>query len=276
MPELPEVQTVVSQLNQSIVGARIAAISFNEGKILRPTPEQFIGVSQGQTITTVTRKGKWIVLELNNGYSITIHLKLSGQLLLRWPHEEKDKYLQVLITLQYPNATQRELRFCEVRKFGYMQILGDAEGFFEQKIGPDFKNELTFGQFRQRVTRRKMRIKQLLMDQNIFAGIGNIYANDALWLAQIHPETLANRLTTDQLALLWKNLNKVVNEGIRKGGASDQWFKDIYGNMGNYQKNFKVYGQQGKSCQRCFTAIEYYQLAGRGTFFCPVCQPTTL
>jgi len=280
MPELPEVETIRRQLEREIVGFKIVDVWYDREKLLRPSPREFIDGVVGKTIAGVGRRGKLLIFKIQNPKSkiqsyFLVHLRLSGRILVRSPNTPPDDYVHVILKLkaksQKPKAL--ELRFAEARLFGYMQYVGGQKEFDEilKKYGPE-PFELDEGQFLEILSTTRKPIKLLLMDQKKIAGIGNIYANDALFLAKIHPQTPANTLSRDQASRLLKAIETVFKEGLKYGGASDQWYRQVHGEKGSYQEHFKVYGQAGKKCERCGAVIKRIELGGRGTFYCPGCQ----
>lgn len=281
MPELPEVEIVSRQLNQEIKGYTIQDIWWDFDKILRPKPEVFSEII-GQEIKQVGRRGKWIVFEFTNLNKVMLaHLKLTGRLLVREGGETADKYVHAAFGLSKDGGScslnardcDKELRFSNSRKFGYFELF-EAEQAWDKlsKLGPEFLDDLDLESFKKILNKTSRKIKEVLMDQSRLTGAGNIYANDALWEARIHPQTRANQLDENQVEKLFDALENVLQDGIKYGGASDNWYRNVYGEKGFYQDHFRVYGKKGKPCQRCGSTIEYIKLGGRGTFFCPVCQ----
>lgn len=288
MPELPEVETIKRQLNSEVAGFKIEEITYDTSKMLRPNPESFIRGVQSKIIKSVDRRAKFLIFNLEEGGFFTVHLRLSGRLLVRKPEEPEDDFVHVVLQLKIKNskckvATQNsklnkceklELRFAEARKFGYMRYLESHKELESvlAEYGPEPLDGLTEEKFYQILSSTGRKIKQVLMDQKTIAGIGNIYANDALWVAKIHPETGANRLSRSDSEELFKAINNVMQEALRLGGSSDQWYRQIHGEEGEYQQYFKIYSRAGEKCSRCGEVVKYKKLGGRGTFWCPKCQ----
>ena len=281
MPELPEVETIRRQLEREIVGFKIVDVWYDREKLLRPSPREFIDGVVGKTIAGVGRRGKLLIFKIQNPKSkiqsyFLVHLRLSGRLLVRSPNTPPDDYVHVILKLkaksQKPKAL--ELRFAEARLFGYMQYVGGQKELNEilKKYGPEPLFSLTANKFYSILQKSRKPIKLLLMDQKKIAGVGNIYANDALFLAKIHPQTPARSLSREQSDKLLKAIEQVFKEGLKYGGASDQWYRQVHGEKGSYQEHLKVYGRAGKKCERCGAVIKRIELGGRGTFFCPRCQ----
>lgn len=279
MPELPEVETIKLQLTKLLIGHRIEKIEVNAAKIFPKGQDKLIG---GKVIS-VRRFGKVLVVDLNNGYSFLIHLKLTGQVVYsdsRLPNAP-NKFTHVIFSLD----RRSKLFFNDSRKFGWIRVekTGEVENeSFVKKLGPEpFGSAsghgpklLTLGIFRQILSKTSRPVKIVLMDQEKMGGVGNIYANDALWLAKINPRTPAKQLGSKTVGELYEAILRVLRNGIKYEGASDQWYLTAEGKKGSYQEHFLAYGRQGEPCERCHKAIfKKFFLGGRGTYFCPVCQP---
>lgn len=282
MPELPEVEIIKRQLNKEIVGFEIFDAWCDAEKMLKPSAKEFVEGIKGKTIVEVRRRAKLLVFRLKGTKGIKgkkdgesfflVHLKLSGRLLVRTPKDLPDDYVHIRLSLI--NNHQLELRFAEVRKFGYMQYIKGKEELEKilSEFGPEPLDGLTKEEFHEILKRAKRKVKEVLMDQKTIVGVGNIYANEALWLAKIHPEASANSLSVFQLHSLFEALESVLREALEKGGASEQWYRQVHGEKGHYQESFKVYQQVDKKCPRCGSTIKRKEVSGRGTFFCPKCQ----
>lgn len=281
MPELPEVETIKRQLHRELKGRVISEVWYDRAKLLRPSPSVFIKGVMGKKIGGVRRRAKLLVFVLReggvkgikgvkeDGGCILCHLKLSGRLLVRREIEEPDEYVHIILSFEGGG----ELRFAEARLFGYMEYLADKESLQNvlAKFGPEFF-DLDRETFLSLLSTTRRAVKVALLDQKLVAGIGNIYANDALYLSKVHPVAAANSLSASQSDSLFRSLQKVLGEGLKYGGASDQWYRQIHGEKGSYQNHFKVYGRAGERCGRCGGKIERIEVGGRGTFFCPGCQ----
>ncbi len=280
MPELPEVETLKLGLHKYLVGHKILDVDVQSRRIFRDDENQIIGGK----IVDIRRFAKVLSFDLSNGKSFIVHIKLTGQLIYRGPNLKEDielskkvaglpgKSTHVIFKLDR-NGT---LFYNDFRRFGWIKIVDtkDVEtSEFIGKLGPEPLKDLTLENFREIISRSKSPIKVILMDQARIGGVGNIYANDSLWMSKIHPQRPANSLTKTEQKELFKNLVAVLKEGIKYGGASELNFVTAEGTDGGYQNHFRSYGQQNKLCQRCRKAkIEKYFLAGRGTYFCPNCQ----
>lgn len=269
MPELPEVETIRGQLEKYLVGHKILEIEIRVEKIFPHKNEKLLGGK----IKKIRRFGKVLVGDLDNGYSFLVHLKLTGQLIYsnREVKNKPNKFTHVIFSLD----KGAKLFFNDARKFGWIKVektkAVEKESFI-QKLGPEPLKDLTLKIFQQALASTRRPIKVLLLDQSKISGVGNIYANDALWLAKIHPSRPAKSLKKDEVKELLVAIKKVLEAGLKYQGASDQWYITAEGKKGKYQEHFLVYGKTGQPCQRCKTKLERISLGGRGTFFCPFCQ----
>jgi len=283
MPELPEVETIKKQLADTIVGCKITNVWFDNPKGLQPSPAVFIKGIKGSIIQRIDRRAKLLVFYLDNSKAFVAHLRMTGRLLVRKVGDPKDDFAHVILSLgarskglgaskeKSRQLRPLELRFCDARKFGFMRFLKDRKELEELLLGygPEPLDDLSLEKFRQILSKNRRSIKEVLMDQKLISGIGNIYANDSLWLAKTHPLEPANKVDT---AIVFEAIERVLAEGLKDGGASDQWYVNAFGGKGKYQEHFKVYGRKGKSCLRCKTIIRRIVITSRGTFYCPKCQ----
>ena len=278
MPELPEVETIRRQLEKEIVGQTIVEVWWDREKMLRPSPAVFIEGVEGKEIVGVGRRAKLLIFELRGKDKlcnyIICHLRLSGRLLVRQKEDKQDDYVHVVLRFYTPDGCVKELRFAEARLFGYMEYLPDQASLEKilSKYGPEPLDDLTEDKFYLILQKTKKPIKPVLLDQEKISGVGNIYANDALFLAKIHPQIPAKSLNRQQSDELLKAIEQVLKEGLKYGGASDQWYLQVHGEEGKYQEHFKVYGRAGQKCDRCDGVIKRIEVGGRGTFYCSGCQ----
>jgi formamidopyrimidine-DNA glycosylase len=281
MPELPEVETIRRQLEKFLVGHRIEKVDVKTSKIFIGNKKALIG----GIVKKVRRFGKVLAIDLDNGFSAICHLKLTGQFIYRGPrlrHIPKiskkvlggvpGKHTHVIFYLD----REAKLYYNDVRKFGWIKAVktSDVEktGFIG-KLGPEPLDGLTLPKFRQIIGSSKRAIKVLLMDQTKIGGVGNIYANDGLWLAKVNPKRSANSLSESEQSKLYKAVIKVLKNGLKYGGSSDLAYVTPEGSEGKYQKHFLAYGKGGKVCSRCKKSkIKKISLGGRGTYFCALCQ----
>lgn len=268
MPELPEVETIRLQLEKFLVGRKITQINVLKAKSFPDDPKLVLGAK----VVSLRRFGKVAVIDLNNGYSLLIHLKLTGQLLV---NGKVGPHTRVVISFD-----KERLIFNDLRIFGWIRIEKSGEiekEKFIKQLGPEPFRDLTLAKFKEILAKSGRPVKLVLMDQAKISGVGNIYANDALWLAKIDPRRSAKELNPGEVRLLYQAVLKVLREGIKYGGASDQHYLKPDGTRGEYQNHFLVYARKGEPCPRpaCWRAgatIQKIFLGGRGTYFCANCQ----
>lgn len=269
MPELPEVETIAQNLRlgngvPSLVGQTIEQVSVNWPRhIARPDPESFQSQIAGRTIESIDRRGKYLIFKLDH-YTMLIHLKMTGDLIMTPPKQEPGPYDHTVFHL----ASGWELRFSDARKFGKVFLVEDAQQI-TGKLGPEPLGDLTLSEFTQRLQVRKRVLKPLLLDQTFLAGVGNIYADEALHRAGLHPTRRSNQLTADEIRRLWQGIQEALKSGIRHNGASLDW---VY-RGGDFQNHFRVYQRNGEPCLNCGHEIERIVVGQRGTHYCPICQP---
>ena len=301
MPELPEVESIKIQLEKFLVGSpRGGALRGSprggalRGHIIKkleirnPKYEIEKEKIENTKITGVRRFGKVLVIDLSSNYSIVTHVKMTGQFIYQGPNllnvkslSHKvvgglgGKHTHVIFHLDRGGV----LYFNDYRRFGWMRLEKTSNiqnsknpNNYIGKLGKEFLKDLTLEDFSEILVKSKKPIKILLMDQTKMAGVGNIYANDALWLAMINPRKQANKLLNYQIIKLLKSVEKVLKEGIKRGGASELAYVAPDGSEGHYQDFTLVYGREKEPCKNCKTPIEKVKLGGRGTYFCPVCQ----
>lgn len=284
MPELPEVETIARQLRGMVVGRTVSGFHAEWHKLTEPDPASLVAARLGgRRIEAVRRRGKLVVLELDGGEALVVSLRMTGKLLFREPGApDGDRFIRGTIDF----ADGSTLAFSDIRKFGRMSLVASAD------ISPDrgaargagrdlyrslgmepLSRGFTLGWFRSFLARRaRGAIKPLLLDGRGIAGIGNIYAIEALWRARIHPLRTAGSLAHDEAARLHEALRWVLRKGIRFGGSSLTDYVDARGQPGRMQREFQAYGRAGEPCSRCGGEIRRTVVGGRGTFHCPRCQ----
>jgi formamidopyrimidine-DNA glycosylase len=274
MPELPEVETIVRALRDGgrgglpILGRVVASAHlFWEGCLAEPGPADFLERISGQTVTTLERRAKYLVIRLNPD-TLLVHLRMSGDLRVEaqgtpdLPHDR--------LALDFVDGLR--LVFNDPRKFGRVWLVQDPQTILG-RLGPEpFAPEMTPESFHALLQRSRRQIKPLLLDQSFIAGLGNIYTDEALHLSAIHPLTPSDQLTGEEGARLLAAIQMTLQEGIRRNGASFDW---VY-RGGDFQNSFRVYRRTGEACPVCGTAVERMVVGQRGTHFCPVCQPMRL
>ena len=286
MPELPEVETVRRGLSRLIIGKVVAAQTHDTEKGFPNTDADVASFLIGATITDVRRRAKVLMIDLSTGYSLLIHLKMTGQLVFvgdtrfgaghpndSLVNELPDKSTRVTLTFKDDTT----LFFNDQRKFGWVRLMPTIEIpniAFMQKVGPEpLAKEFTAKEFMQRFTRRlKTTIKAALLDQSVVAGVGNIYADESLWGAKIHPSRLVGSVSEQEFEALFHELREVMNLAVEKGGSSNHTYVNAEGKKGSYMDFARVFRREGLPCPRCGTIIEKSRVAGRGTHTCPYCQ----
>ncbi len=274
MPELPEVETVRRTLAAGLTGRRIAeATRIGWARtIAEPTPELFRVVLQDRLVTGVDRRAKYLIIRLDRDEALVVHLRMTGQLTLQDSAAEPDSHTHIVLRL----ADGGQIFFRDTRKFGRIWLL-DAAGLdiLHSRLGPEpLDDALTAEVFRTLLRRRKGRLKPLLLDQNLIAGLGNIYVDESLWTARLHPLRTVPSLTDDEIDQLHDAIRTVLTAGIERRGTSLSDYRDAWGMQGDNQHYLNVYDRAGQPCPRCGALIERTVIAQRGTHYCPVCQQT--
>lgn len=268
MPELPEVETVARKIEPDLIGRTIVSADVYWARTLAtPTVKKFKEQIKGQKILSVSRRAKYVLIQLEN-YNLLIHLRMSGDLSVRKGKIKPEKHDRLVLTLKSKAEKISELVFNDTRKFGKVWLTNQPETILG-KLGPEPLSENFSAQWLYENLRKKKRqIKPLLLDQTFLAGVGNIYADESLNIAKIHPQALSDVVTLKQAKALYEAIVSVLKEGIRRNGASIDW---VY-RGGEYQNYFRVYDQEGKPCVVCGTEIQKITVGQRGTHFCPKCQ----
>ena len=266
MPELPEVQTVVDTLRPSVVDRRFLTVRLGVHDVVLPDGFDLIGALAGRQVRSIDRRAKRIVFTLDDGNRFFVHLGMTGQLTVEASDAPVRKHTHLVTQLD----SGPELRFVDARRFGGITWLGKSPDVAGQ-IGPEPLLIRRAGLARQVLATRRP-IKVALLDQRVIAGIGNIYADESLWHAGIHPLTPGNALSAEQIARLGKSMKGILRRAIRAGGSTLRDYVNGRGERGGYQSRHRVYDRAGKPCRRCATPIERIVLGGRSTHFCPRCQ----
>jgi len=281
MPELPEVETMKLQLGKFLTGHKILSVDVKNRKTFQGDEKKIVG---GKVMGT-RRFGKVSVIDLDNGYSVLTHVKLTGQYIYRGPNLKKQGTLSPKVVGGVPGPHtlvifqldhDGVLYYNDVRRFGWIRIekTDDVENEkFINKLGPEPFKDLTLDIFKSILSKSGRPIKIILMDQEKMGGVGNIYATDALWLAKVNPKTPAKNIDSKVAKDLYEAIITVLKAGLKYGGASELAFVTPDGAEGEYQNHTLAYGHEGEPCERCHKArFEKYFLGGRGTYVCPVCQ----
>jgi formamidopyrimidine-DNA glycosylase len=276
MPELPEVETVARGLQIEVAGRRILSVTIGKSDFI-DNPADVERELPGRKIHRVQRYGKFLLLRLTEGENasegsaesaLLVHLGMTGNLLPRPVSEPHAKHTHVTMLLD----DGRELRFIDPRRFGRMAYL--AKEALEKELQRFGADPLEAGaeEFQRRMRGRRARVKALLLDQRVLRGVGNIYADESLWRARIHPAWLGAKLTLAEAKNLYRALQDILRQAIVMRGSSISDFLDAEGQPGEYQRHHRVYGREGKGCPRCKTLICRVIVAGRSSYFCPNCQ----
>lgn len=273
MPELPEVQTIVTDL-QVLAGDIITGFSSAWQKSLKQnnspiSAKRFAREITGARIKSITRRGKFIIISLSSGKRILIHLRMTGQLLIKNAPTERSKHMHHVFSLK-KNGT---LIFADVRKFGTLSLISDS--FSHPYLATIDPFDKTFSAARlHEILKKKPKatIKAILMDQLLIAGIGNIYASEILFAAKINPLRTAASLSSEEIKMLHQSIQKILTKAIRMRGTSVSDYRDSSGSKGRFQTVLNVYKRDGFSCKKCATMIASVRIAQRSTFYCPTCQ----
>jgi len=271
MPELPEVETLIRSLSPKLKGLEISGFKILYRRIIRNKTLSLLHRLTGKKIVSLHRRGKMVLIDCEGGLSLVFHLKMTGQLIFYSKGQPLDKHVHFVLFFK---GQSKELCFRDVRKFGFIFCgrTSDIDSSDELKeLGPE-PLEVDFPAFRKLFQGRTARLKSLLLNQSFLAGIGNIYSDEILFKAKVHPLTSAACLGDSDLKLLWKAMRSVLKRAIRYRGSSIRDFMDAEGQKGNYQNRHQVYGRESCSCFLCGTSIERLRLGGRSSFFCPRCQ----
>jgi formamidopyrimidine-DNA glycosylase len=273
MPELPEVETIRQQLEPHLVGRRFDRVEILDRRLVRPfEPVAVAAELEDEEVSALERRGKYLIVRFESGRALLIHLRMTGSL----RHAAKgtltdDPHRRAVVNLDDGS----DVAYRDVRRFGTWQLLepGELEPYLEQRLGVEpLERTFTARKLAQRLVGRRAPIKAALLDQRTVAGLGNIYVDEALWRAQVHPLRPAGTLDADELARLTRSIKDALKAGVKRQGASLRDYSTPDGGRGRMQDRFRVYGREGRPCQRCGTPIDKIRTAGRGTWYCPNCQ----
>jgi formamidopyrimidine-DNA glycosylase len=287
MPELPEVETIVRDLNRKVLNRAFLNVWSDEKRLVKKPGnfEEFKKKIKGKKILKIWRRAKNIIFNLSGGYILLIHQKLTGHLLCgkwkmtngKWqpltkgPLEDpKNRFIHLVFWLDNNDM----IALCDLRKFAKVELLDKEELKKElSSFGPEpLAENFTFEKFKEVLAGKKGKIKQILMNQEIIAGIGNIYSDEVLWRAKVHPQKDVSELKESELELIYQNIKKVLQQAIKLRGESISDFRDTSGEKGFFDTARKVYQREGEKCPRCGTIIKRLKIGGRSAHFCPNCQ----
>jgi formamidopyrimidine-DNA glycosylase len=273
VPELPEVETVVRELRPDLVGRRLASVSASDRDLRWPWERDWNARLIGHEVKEIRRRGKWIILRLTDQRFLVFHLGMTGQLRVLAAREPVEDHTHLIFGLDDGTC---QLRFRDIRRFGLARVFGDRpllEQFFSRTgLGPE-PFDLERDYWRSHLKKTGRCLKAVLLDQRVVAGVGNIYADESLWTARLHPARLGRETTPAEADRLRRAIAKVLNRAILKRGSTISDYFGGSGYKGGYQEEFRAYRKTGLPCRRCGAAIQCIRLAGRSTHFCPACQP---
>ena len=275
MPELPEVETVRRQLAASLVGKHFDAVERVESAMLRDCTEQQVrDLLPGSRVDRVDRQGKFLTLALSEDKFLTLHLGMTGNLLVEAePYGDSSDHTRFLFYLKDEDGRRARLEFRDMRKFGRLHLTVGEPAPRLKNLGPDaWQGVWGTAYLGERLRGRKAPLKAFLLDQRHLAGIGNIYADEILWWTRLSPLRPAGSLSTEEVARLGEEIPRRLGEGVRLLGCSISDFVDTEGRVGSFQEWLRAYGKQGQACSRCGAVLTRVVVTGRGTAFCPGCQ----
>lgn len=274
MPELPEVETVRRGLHEQLRDRSFEGISYLEWPrtLEYPDAARFAHLVAGRRVTGVRRRAKFILLDLDGDFSLTIHLRMTGQVIVEPAGTSRGRFARVAFALDGGD----ELRFDDARRFGRIGLYQPAELRTRlARLGPEpLGDDLDAATFAAMLRARHARLKPLLLDQSFLAGLGNIYVDEALHRAGLHPLLAASTLSPAQAGRLYCQLRELLSDAIGSGGTTFSSYRDAFGNAGDYFQRRRVYAREGEPCTTCGVAIARITVGGRGTHFCPSCQPS--
>lgn len=274
MPELPEAETIARGLHSAIAGSRVEEVRVHRREVAEPSPAAFRRAMLRRRIESVGRRGKWIVAPLSSGSRWVTQLRMTGRFTWRDPSPLRpEPHLSLSLQIDGPNGTG-VLRFYDVRRFGRTRILSPA-GWSELdgRLGVEpLSRGFTSAVLAELLSRSRAPVKNVLLDQGRVAGIGNIYASEACWVARVDPRRPAFTLEREEVGRLHSAVRRVLRRAIRSRGTSFSDYRDVLGERGDFQNELAVYGFEGNPCPRCGRDIQRTVLAGRSTFYCERCQ----
>jgi formamidopyrimidine-DNA glycosylase len=274
VPELPEVETIRARLEPRLTGRIFERVVISDPRLTRPEPPEVVaGELEGEQVRAVRRRGKYLIVEFESGRHLLIHLRMTGN--VQHPASgglQADPHRRAVVSLDDGS----DVAYRDVRRFGTWELLepGELEEYFAaRRLGREpLERRFTVSALQSAFAGRRAPVKAALLDQRAAAGVGNIYADEALWRARIHPLRPAGTLTKEELVALRKGVRQALQMGIARQGATLRDYRDPSGARGRMQDTFRVYGRTGQPCDRCGTPIEKIRAGGRGTWFCPDCQ----
>jgi len=274
MPELPEVETVRRHLEPVLLGAVVEHATIHDSRLTRPhDPELVAAALTGARVATLERRGKYVIVRFVDERVLLVHLRMTGSF-RRAPSGTLplDPYRRAVLSMD--NGS--DVGYRDVRRFGTWELLqpGELDRYLADRLGPEPLTSFRAHDLATGLGRRRAPVKVALLDQRMVAGLGNIYVDEALWRAQIHPLRTAGGLDADEVRRLHRSVRHVLRVGIERQGATLRDYADPSGMSGRMQDDFRAYGRAGEPCDRCRAPLERIVVGGRGTTYCPVCQPS--
>jgi formamidopyrimidine-DNA glycosylase len=273
VPELPEVETVRRGLSEHVVGNKFKEITVLHRRATSPKSIAALTSLKGARVTEVARRGKFLWFKLDRPEVLVGHLGMSGQFLIQPRNAPDERHLRVKI-----NLGKHDLRFIDQRTFGWLGVDETRNGLptYVKDIAADpFDSQFNLDETIERFKKKKTEIKRALLDQGVMSGVGNIYADEALWRSKIHPESRTETMKVLRIKELIENATSVMSEALSVGGTSfDDLYINVNGESGYFERSLAVYGQEGEGCPRCGREIRRIKFANRSSHFCPKCQPT--
>ena len=276
MPELPEVETIRLALEPRLVGRRLERVDINDARLVRPfEPNAIAAELEGERVGALERRGKYLIVRFESGRALLIHLRMTGSLRHAAPGTlAEDPYRRAVVRLDDGS----DVAYRDVRRFGTWQLLepDELDPYLAARLGGEpLERTFTSRRLAERLEGRRAPIKAALLDQRTVAGLGNIYVDEALWRARVHPLRPAQTLDADEVVRVARGIRDALRAGLARQGASLRDYSTPDGRRGRMQEEFRVYGRDGEPCPRCGTPIEKIRAAGRGTWYCPSCQATS-
>jgi formamidopyrimidine-DNA glycosylase len=273
MPELPEVETVRTQLEPVLTGRRFERVEIHDPRLVRPyEPAEVAAELEGERVAAVERRGKYLIVRFESDRVLLIHLRMTGSLRHSSDGLDKDPHCRAVVTLDDGS----DVAYRDVRRFGTWLVLepGELAPYLSTRVGDEPLDALfTAARLGERLAKRRAPIKAALLDQRTLAGLGNIYVDEALWRARINPLRPAESIDRNELRRLHNAIRAALEAGIARQGSTLRNYALPDGSSGSMQDEFRVYGRGGEPCDRCGTPIAKTRVGGRGTWFCPTCQP---
>jgi formamidopyrimidine-DNA glycosylase len=273
MPELPEVETIRLALEPHLVGRRFDRVEIHDPRLVRPfEPGAIADELEGERVTALERRGKYLIVRFESGRALLIHLRMTGSLRRVEPGSTADdSHRRAVVRLDDGS----DVAYRDVRRFGTWRLVEahELDSYFAERVGREpLERSFTSRRLGERLEGRRAPIKAALLDQRTVAGLGNIYVDEALWRARVHPRQPAGTLDRDEIARVTRGIREALRAGIARQGASLRDYSTPDGRRGRMQEEFRVYGRAGEPCFRCGTPIDKIRAAGRGTWYCPSCQ----